>query len=177
MLDAHGGTDQQALFEVPEPSDAGRGFRGPVAARAAGITYRQLDYWARTDLVQPSLRSASGSGSTRLYSFRDLLALSIVKRLLATGVSLANIRTALATVRGYGTTDLAGVTLLADGIGVYACTTEEQVIDLVKGGQAVFGLAIGQVLRDVAAGAARIPGEASGPHDSAPSWPALRVVS
>ena len=98
---------QHPLFDVPPPVDDQRGFRGPIAATAAGISYRQLDYWARTGLVEPTLRGAHGSGSQRLYSFRDILALSLVKRLLDTGVSLANIRTALGTLRAHGTNDLA----------------------------------------------------------------------
>ena len=113
---------QHSLFDVPPPVDDERGFRGPVAASAAQITYRQLDYWARTGLVEPTLRGAHGSGSQRLYSFRDILALSLVKRLLDTGVSLANIRTALGTLRAHGTHDLAGLTLLSDGVTVYECT-------------------------------------------------------
>ena len=62
------------------------GYRGPVACTAAGITYRQLDYWARTGLLQPSIRAARGSGSQRLYSFRDILVLKVVKKLLDAGV-------------------------------------------------------------------------------------------
>ena len=142
---------QHPLFDVPPPVDDQRGFRGPVAATAAQITYRQLDYWARTGLVEPTLRGAHGSGSQRLYSFRDILALSLVKRLLDTGVSLANIRTALGTLRAHGTHDLAGITLLSDGVTVYECSTDQQVIDLVRGGQGVFGIAIGQVWTDVQA--------------------------
>ena len=71
------------------------GYRGATACVAAGISYRQLDYWARTGLVEPGVRGAAGSGSQRLYSFRDILVLKIVKRLLDTGVSLQNIRTCL----------------------------------------------------------------------------------
>ena len=77
------------------PSDAG--YRGPTACRRPGITYRQLDYWARTGLVEPSVRPATGSGTQRLYSFRDILVLKVVKRLLDTGVSLQQIRTAVST--------------------------------------------------------------------------------
>ncbi len=71
------------------------GYRGATACVAAGISYRQLDYWARTGLVEPGVRGAAGSGSSRLYGFRDILVLKIVKRLLDTGVSLQNIRTAV----------------------------------------------------------------------------------
>src|SRR6058998_4420087 len=83
------------------------GYRGPTACSAAGITYRQLDYWARTGLVVPSVRSASGSGSQRLYSFKDILVLKVVKRLLDTGVSLQNIRVAVDALRSRGVDDLA----------------------------------------------------------------------
>lgn len=169
---------QHPLFDVPAPVDDQRGFRGPIAATAAGITYRQLDYWARTGLVEPTLRGAHGSGSQRLYSFRDILALSLVKRLLDTGVSLANIRTALGTLRAHGTNDLASITLLSDGVTVYECTTDQQVIDLVRGGQGVFGIAIGQVWTDVAATLTHLPTET--PTETVgegPGRPALRVVS
>jgi DNA-binding transcriptional MerR regulator len=67
------------------------GYRGATACVAAGISYRQLDYWARTGLVEPGVRGAAGSGSSRLYGFRDILVLKIVKRLLDTGVSLQNL--------------------------------------------------------------------------------------
>ena len=83
------------------------GYRGPTACAAAGITYRQLDYWARTGLVAPSVRTATGSGTQRLYSFRDILVLKVVKRLLDTGVSLQNIRKAVDHLRNRGIKDLA----------------------------------------------------------------------
>ena len=79
------------------------GYRGPVACAAAGITYRQLDYWARTGLVEPTVRPASGSGSQRLYGFRDILVLKVVKRLLDTGISLQQIRAAVTHLRAQGT--------------------------------------------------------------------------
>lgn len=76
------------LFDdgLPRPNVNG-GFKGAVAARAAGISYRQLDYWARTGLVEPTVQEAKGSGSQRLYGFRDILVLKLVKRLLDTGIS------------------------------------------------------------------------------------------
>src|SRR5699024_11898909 len=95
------------------------GYRGPIACSAAGITYRQLDYWARTKLVEPSLRNASGSGSARLYSFRDVLVLKVVKRLLDTGVSLQQIRSAIEHLRERGVVDLVQITLMSDGASVY----------------------------------------------------------
>ncbi|MDT0157554.1 MerR family transcriptional regulator [Microbacterium sp. ARD32] len=125
------------------------GYRGAVAARAAGITYRQLDYWARTELVVPTVRGASGSGSQRLYGFRDILVLKLVKRLLDTGISLQQIRTAVEQLRAAGIRDLAGTTLMSDGASVYLCTSNDEVIDLVSRGQGVFGIAVGKVLREV----------------------------
>lgn len=129
--------------------DPNSGYRGAVAARAAGITYRQLDYWARTGLVEPTVRSASGSGSQRLYSFRDVLVLKLVKRLLETGISLQQIRAAVNQLRETGVVDLAQTTLMSDGASVYLCTSNDQVIDLVHRGQGVFGIFVGQVLREV----------------------------
>ncbi|MDQ6937732.1 MAG: MerR family transcriptional regulator [Actinomycetota bacterium] len=135
------------------------GYRGPTACQAAGITYRQLDYWARTDLVAPTVRSAAGSGSQRLYSFKDILVLKVVKRLLDTGVSLQNIRLAVQTLRARGVEDLARITLFSDGTTVYECTSAEEVVDLLRGGQGVFGIAVSGALRELAGSLADFPGE------------------
>ena len=118
-------------------------------ARRPGITYRQLDYWARTGLVVPTIRSATGSGSQRLYSFKDILVLKVVKRLLDTGVSLQNIRSAVEALRARGVDDLARITLLSDGATVYECTSSEEVVDLLRGGQGVFGIAVSGALREL----------------------------
>jgi DNA-binding transcriptional MerR regulator len=166
-----GGVPQQAqglLFtdDLPVlPVDAG--YRGPTACGAAGITYRQLDYWARTGLVEPSVRGARGSGSQRLYSFRDILVLKIVKRLLDTGVSLQQIRTAVEHLRERGVDDLAQITLMSDGASVYECTSADEVIDLVQGGQGVFGIAVGRVWREVEGDLAQLPSER--PDDTTPA--------
>jgi DNA-binding transcriptional MerR regulator len=125
------------------------GYRGPAACKAAGITYRQLDYWARTGLVEPSVRSAKGSGSQRLYGFRDVLVLKVVKSLLDAGVSLQQIRVAVGALRERGVDDLAQITLMSDGASVYECTSAQDVIDLLHGGQGVFGIAVGKVFREV----------------------------
>jgi len=138
------------------------GYRGPTACRAAGITYRQLDYWARTGLVEPSIRPATGSGTQRLYSFRDILVLKVVKRLLDTGVSLQQIRVAVTHLRERGVEDLAQITLMSDGASVYECTSPDEVIDLVQGGQGVFGIAVGRVWREVEGSLAELPGERPG---------------
>ena len=152
--------EQGALFSQPSlGTDDSVGYRGPTACAAAGITYRQLDYWARTDLVVPSVRSAAGSGSQRLYSFKDILVLKVVKRLLDTGVSLQNIRLAVDTLRERGVEDLARITLLSDGTTVYECTSSEEVVDLLRGGQGVFGIAVSGALRELAGSLASLPSE------------------
>ena len=137
------------LAQTPDDGAVVIGYRGPTACSAAGITYRQLDYWARTDLVVPSIRSASGSGSQRLYSFKDILVLKVVKRLLDAGVSLQNIRVAVDALRSRGVEDLAQVTLLSDGTSVYECTSSEEVVDLLRGGQGVFGIAVSGAMREI----------------------------
>jgi DNA-binding transcriptional MerR regulator len=133
------------------------GYRPPTACTAAGITYRQLDYWARTGLVEPSVRAAQGSGSQRLYGFRDILVLKVVKRLLDTGISLQQIRAAVQHLRDRGTDDLAQVTLMSDGVSVYECTSPDEVVDLLAGGQGVFGIALGRVWQEVVGDLAELP--------------------
>ena len=155
------GSAEQGLLFDPIDSVAAEeiGYRGPTACAAAGITYRQLDYWARTGLVEPSIRPAHGSGSQRLYSFRDILVLKVVKRLLDTGVSLPNIRTAVTQLRDRGISDLAQITLMSDGATVYECTSTDEVVDLLQGGQGVFGIALGKVWREVEGTLAELPSE------------------
>ena len=139
--------------------DATTGYRGTTACHIAGITYRQLDYWARTGLVEPAIKPATGSGTHRLYSFRDILVLKVVKRLLDTGVSLQQIRTAVTALRERGVDDLAQITLMSDGASVYECTSPDEVIDLVAGGQGVFGIAVGRVWREIEGTLAQMPTE------------------
>ncbi|MDY5128841.1 MerR family transcriptional regulator [Actinotignum urinale] len=151
---------QPMLFGDPLPElDEETGYRGPVASKAAGITYRQLDYWDRTGLVSPTIQNAKGSGSQRLYSFRDILVLKVVKRLLDTGVSLQQIRLAIEQLKNRGIEHLASITLMSDGASVYECVSDDEVIDLVKGGQAVFGIAVGRVWREVEGSLAQLPTE------------------
>ncbi|MCX4702424.1 MerR family transcriptional regulator [Streptomyces sp. NBC_01352] len=135
------------------------GYRGPTACAAAGITYRQLDYWARTGLVEPSVRPAHGSGTQRLYSFRDVVVLKIVKRFLDTGVSLQNIRAAVQHLRERGFCDLERMTLMSDGATVYECTSPDEVHALLQGGQGIFGIAVGVVWRDVESALSQLHGE------------------
>src|SRR5256714_4534166 len=149
-----------------EPSDPGHGatedavgYRGVMACHAAGISYRQLDYWARTALVVPSVRDASGSGTQRLYSFRDIVVLKVVKRLLDAGVSLQNIRKAIDALRSRGVDDLAEITLISDGTTVYECRSPEEVVDLLQGGQGVFGIAIGGAFKEIKGSLEHLPAE------------------
>jgi DNA-binding transcriptional MerR regulator len=152
------GESQGTLFDgALESSDAEMGYRGPTACAAAGITYRQLDYWARTGLVEPSVRPAHGSGSQRLYGFRDILVLKLVKKLLDLGISLQQIRAAVQHLRDRGSEDLAQVTLMSDGVSVYEFTSPDEVIDLLAGGQGVFGIALGSVWQEVAGELAELP--------------------
>jgi DNA-binding transcriptional MerR regulator len=138
------------------------GYRGVTACHAVSITYRQLDYWARTGLVVPSVRDASGSGTQRLYSFRDMVVLKVVKRLLDAGVSLQNIRKAIETLRSRGAEDLAQITLISDGTTVYECRSPEEVVDLLQGGQGVFGIAISGAFKDIQGSLAHLPAEPVG---------------
>ena len=138
------------------------GYRGATACSAAGISYRQLDYWARTGLVEPSVRSATGSGTSRLYGFRDILVLKIVKRLLDAGISLQNIRTAVDHLRSRGVTELERITLMSDGASIYECASPDEIVDLLAGGQGVFGIAVGKVWHEVEGSLANLQGEVEG---------------
>ncbi|HET9901555.1 MAG TPA: MerR family transcriptional regulator [Actinomycetes bacterium] len=166
--------EQGLLFETQDsvlPEDVG--YRGPTACAAAGITYRQLDYWARTGLVEASIRPASGSGTQRLYSFRDIIVLRVVKSLLDTGISLQQIRSAVAHLRQRGISDLAGITLMSDGATVYECTSADEVVDLIQGGQGVFAIAVGKVWREVEGTLAELPGERAADSEDVAAEPAV----
>jgi DNA-binding transcriptional MerR regulator len=125
-----------------------QGFAAPEVCKIVQITYRQLDYWARTELVTPSIRDASGSGTQRLYSFQDLVTLRVIKNLLDTGVSLQRVRVAVEHLRDMEE-PLAGVTLMSDGDGVYEAHSPEAVVDLLRSGQGVFAIALDRVWSDV----------------------------
>jgi len=123
------------------------GYRAPQVCNLVGISYRQLDYWARTGLITPSVRQASGSGSQRLYSFGDVVQLKVVKRLLDAGMSLKKIRKAMDILGAElaSQSPLTDVTLLSDGNTIYAAHSASEVVDVFKGGQGVFGIAVGPV--------------------------------
>jgi DNA-binding transcriptional MerR regulator len=130
-----------------------QGFRAPHVCSLVGITYRQLDYWARTDLITPSMQQAHGSGSQRLYSFTDVVQLKMIKRLKDAGMSLPKIRLAMETLREYlgGDRSLADVTLVADGASIYAATSPNEIIDVLKRGQGVFAMAVGPLTEELEA--------------------------
>src|SRR5699024_249380 len=132
------------------------GYRAPAAARAAGITYRQLDYWARTGVLAPSIAVGHGSGRQRLYAFRDIVVLRVIKRLLSVGISLSSVRVAVQWLRE-ADLDVTGLTLLSDGASVYAETSPDTILDVLAGGQAVFAIGLQKVRYDTAALLADVP--------------------
>jgi DNA-binding transcriptional MerR regulator len=121
------------------PGGSESGFRGPQVCSIVGITYRQLDYWARTDLLRPSLAEARGSGTQRLYSYSDLLELKVIKQLLDAGVHLREARRAVACLREGGD-DLATANLVLVGGGTLLARSGEEIVDLLRGGQGVFNI-------------------------------------
>lgn len=140
--------DTQLQLDVGEAAGERVGYRGPTVCKIVGITYRQLDYWARTGLVAPSVQRAEGSGTQRLYGFDDVVQLRVVKRLTDTGVSLQRVRVALEELQQRGR-NLADVTLVADGQSVFMVDDNRQVIDLLMRGQGVFAIALGPVVDEL----------------------------
>ena len=120
------------------------GFRGPQVCKIVGITYRQLDYWARTELVRPSVMDANGSGTQRLYSYRDLVELKVIKQMLDAGISLQSARKAVESLRGFDE-DLASVRIVLQGPNVVLAQSDEQVMDLLRG---PVGLPLGVIVVD-----------------------------
>ena len=125
-----------------------QGYRVPEVCRIIGISYRQLDYWARTELVRPSIQDAQGSGTQRLYSFQDLVELRVIKKLLDAGVSLQRVRKAVEYLQK-SKTPAMGVTLMSDGNRIYAVDSPEAVVDLLSKGQGVFAIAVDKVATDL----------------------------
>lgn len=116
------------------------GFSGKRAAEVVGITYRQLDYWARTDLVRPSLADAKGSGTRRCYSYRDLLELKVIKTLLDAGIRLESVRNAFEYLRDNLGEDVASVQLVISGSSAVLVRDGTELIDVVNQGQGVLNL-------------------------------------
>jgi DNA-binding transcriptional MerR regulator len=116
------------------------GYSGPQVCGLVGITYRQLDYWARTGLLQPSVASAKGSGTRRLYSYSDVLELKVIKQLLDAGVSLQSARRAVECLRDDLGADLASTNLVLTGTSSVLARGDGEVVDLLKKGQGVFNI-------------------------------------
>jgi DNA-binding transcriptional MerR regulator len=141
-----------------------QGFSGTKAASIVGISYRQLDYWARTDLIRPSLADASGSGSRRLYSYRDLLELRVIKSLLDAGIKLESVRRAFEYLRTHVDTDIASAHLVISGSDVILCDGEQLIDVMRRGGQGVLNvLAIGGVKSDLDSTIVDLAGAPAGP--------------
>lgn len=126
------------------------GYRGPQVCKYVGITYRQLDYWARTGLLTPSIQGASGSGSQRLYSFQDLVLLRTIKSLIEAGMSLQRVREAIKYVRDNIDGDLTDAILVSIGETIMVVRDDRELIDALKGGQIAFTVALGSVRDDLA---------------------------
>ena len=126
---------------MPEPTDtpAELGYSGTHTAKIVGITYRQLDYWARTDLIRPSLTDAAGSGSRRRYSYNDLLELKTIKKLLDAGIKLEQVRKVFEYLREHVSTDIAAAHIVIDGGSVNLYDGSE-LIDVLRNGQGVLNV-------------------------------------
>ena len=126
-----------------------RGYKGTVASKVAGITYRQLDYWARRQIVEPSITPSHGSGSRRLYSFKDVVILAVSKRLLDAGINLQNVTTAISFLTQRTVEQLENITIMCDGQQVHECTDSEQMVALLQSGRAVFGVSVGSLWKQI----------------------------
>lgn len=145
------GAVQGELFAADPEEQPTIGYRGTIASKVAGITYRQLDYWARKQIVEPSITPSHGSGSRRLYSFKDVVVLAVSKRLLDAGVNLQNVTAAIGFLTQYSTDELERVTIMSDGEHVHQCTGSQQIVDLVQSGRAMFSVSVDVLWRRVRA--------------------------
>ena len=118
---------------------AKQSFSGSQAAQIAGITYRQLDYWARTNLIRPSLTDAKGCGSRRSYEYRDLLELKVIKQLLDAGIKLESVREVFNYLRSHVDTEIAAAHIVISGKAVVLCQGD-QLVDVVRNGQGVLNV-------------------------------------
>jgi DNA-binding transcriptional MerR regulator len=141
----------QSLSATDQKQAKDLGYSGTQTATVVGITYRQLDYWARTDLIRPSLSDASGSGSRRRYSYSDLLELKAIKKLLDSGIKLEQVRKVFEYLRQHVTSDIASAHIVIDGssVNVY---DGDQLIDVLRNGQGVLNvLSLGGVKTELEA--------------------------
>ena len=172
--------DTSGLPSDPDgPGASPAGYRGPQVCSVVGITYRQLDYWARTGLLHPSITAAHGSGSQRRYSYTDLVQLKVIKRLLDAGVSLQAARKAIDCLRSAGD-DLAAANLVTDDRGSVLAYSGEEIIDLLQGGQTVLNIVpLSGVVSELAAAITDLGLEPPGSNGAgpAPSPPAPTEVA
>lgn len=141
---------QGELFSFSLSADYARGYRGSVAIKVAGITYRQLDYWARKSIVEPSIHPSNGSGSRRLYSFKDIAIMAVAKRLLDAGVNLVNVTTAIIFLNRHSIERLKQMTIICDGQTVQECDdNQENMRRMLASGLAVFAIAVGHIVARV----------------------------
>jgi DNA-binding transcriptional MerR regulator len=147
------------------------GFRGPQVCKIVGITYRQLDYWARTDLIRPSIADARGSGTQRRYAYRDLVELKVIKSLLDAGVSLQSARRAIEYLRENLGEDIAGTNLVLSGNGSVVAGSGEEIIDLLRRpGQGVLNVVpLGGMVKELDAAIHNVPASAEVTHTRAPA--------
>jgi DNA-binding transcriptional MerR regulator len=124
-----------------------QGYTGPEVCKITGITYRQLDHWTTSNLIKASIRSLKGSGFHRIYSFQDIIQIKLVNKLREAGVSLQKIRLALTNMESVLGEDIniSDVSIFSDGKSIYVISDNDQMIDLLKKGQAVFGISLGPV--------------------------------
>ena len=122
-----------------------QGYTGPEVCKITGISYRQLDHWTTSKLVEASIRNIKGSGFHRIYSFNDIVLVKLVNKLRDAGISLQKIRIALSNVKSIigQSKNISDVTIFSDGSSIYVITENDQMIDLLKKGQAVFGISLG----------------------------------
>lgn len=139
---------QGELFGLDDETDA-QGYRGSAASKVAGITYRQLDYWARKQIIGPSITPSHGSGSRRLYSFKDVVILAVSKKLLDAGVNLQNVTSAIGFLMQRSSPQLEHITIMCDGEHVYECTSNERMMELLNSGHAVFAVSVGSLWHQV----------------------------
>lgn len=124
-----------------------QGYTGPEVCKITGISYRQLDHWTTSNLIQASIRNLKGSGFHRIYSFQDIIQIKLVNKLREAGVSLQKIRIALKNIDSIlgDNINISDVSVFSDGKSIYVISDNDQMIDLLKKGQAVFGISLGPV--------------------------------
>jgi DNA-binding transcriptional MerR regulator len=166
---------EQPMLDGLAPQPTELGYRGPQVCSIVGISYRQLDYWARTDLVRPSIADARGSGTQRTYSYRDLVRLKVVKSLLDAGVKLQTARKAIEYLRGDLGDDWASASLVLNGTSSVLARTGDDLVDLVRHGQGVLNIVpLGYVVHELDARILELTPEAAAAPAAAPR-PASRT--